>query len=251
MKKELLKWLIAMLILLFTSCYDLPTNTKMFKREISIIGILDTSNQSQKIYAYYTSKPDENTESIQNALVQVYNNNQNINFHLYKDTLDYPIFFFSDRPETLHVIPEIKYHLKLATDEGDSVTGETTVPGMFKISTPVSNSSIKISRSLLIEWSKSKSAYGYIINLINPPTEYPPGSGHLIYHSPECFQTNDTTYTIYRDYGFKKGKYAAKVMAYDENYHYHHAEGISSCGVFGGYGVFASAVIDSVSFSIE
>jgi len=29
------------------------------------------------------------------------------------EQLGYPIFFFCDRPETLHVIPEIKYHLKL------------------------------------------------------------------------------------------------------------------------------------------
>jgi len=68
---------------------------------------------------------------------------------------------------------------------------------------------------------------------------------------PSSYQINDTSFTIYRDYGFKNGKYFVKVMAYDKNYHYHHAEGISNCGVSRGYGVFASAVIDSISFFIE
>ena len=248
-KKAQLKWLVPILFLHLLGCNNLPSKIKEFQQEICIFGVLDTSKQPQKIFAYYTATPEGETDFIENAVVQIYNENQNIIFSLCTDTINHTPFY-CDRPETLQVIPEMKYHLKLVTAAGDSVVGETIVPGKFTIITPAAKS-IKVDNSLLIEWTNSNSAHGYIINLLNPPTEYPPGSGNFIHHAPSCYQTNDTTYTIYRDYGFKKGNYAIKVMAYDQNFHYHHAEGISSSGVSGGYGVFASAVIDSIVFTIE
>jgi len=248
-KNALLKWLVTMLIFLLISCENLPTKIKKFQQEISIVSIINTSNQPQKVHAFFTATPAGETGFIENAVVQIYNQNQTIIFNLCTDTLNCS-FFYCDRPETLHVIPEMKYHLRFVTAAGDSVVGETIVPGKFTIITPTARS-ITVDNFLLIEWTKSKSAYGYIINLNYPPTEYPPGSGNFIYHMPESFQTRDTTYTLCRDYGFKKGNYTIKVMAYDQNYHYHHAEGISSCGLVGGYGMFGSAAIDSVSFWIE
>jgi|GEM_PF-1310502 len=252
------KILLSIFTIIFLVCYcnDFPTRLPEFKKEISVIGVLDTSHQPQKIYAFYTAKLDDDNESIHSALVEISSETQKLQFTLGADTLnirDAPNlrYYFCDRPETLHVIPEKKYHLRLVTAEGDSVVGETVVPGRFRIIRPAANSVTTVAQSLIIEWTKSKDAYGYIINLINPPTEYPPGSGNFLYYAPESYQTKDTTYTLYRDYGFKNGIYTIRVMAYDKNFHYHYAEGISSCGVIGGYGVFGSGVIDSVAFTIE
>jgi hypothetical protein len=250
-----------MIIIIFSSiflvsfCNDLPNTLPEFKKEISVVGILDTSQQPQKIYAFYTAKLYEDAESIENALVEVFSEAQKLRFTLGADTIyalhPHPRFYFSDRPETLHVIPEKKYFLRLVTAEGDSVMGETVVPGRFRIITPAANSAITVAQSLVIEWTKSKSAYGYIINFGYAPYEYPPGSGNYSRSTPASYQTMDTTHALYSKRGFKKGKYIVKVMAYDQNYHYHHAEAISSCGVIGGYGVFGSGVIDSVAFTIE
>ena len=240
---------IIILMLLLGNCDHSPTKVESFQKTISIVGILDNSANPQKIYAFYTTGLNEATEFVPDAVVTVSSNGQHIRFSPVCDSIR-RICYYSDRPGTLQVFPEVKYHLTLVTPEGDSLYGETVVPGEFKIIEPMGGT-IKTENSLSIRWSRSQSAYGYILNLINPPTEHPPGSGNFIHHQPSCYQTEDTSYTIFREYGFKPGKYTIKVMAYDKNYHYHHAEGISRCGVIGGYGVFASAVIDSVSFDVE
>ncbi len=252
------KILLSSFTIIFLVCYcnDFPTRLPEFKKEISVIGVLDTSHQPQKIYAFYTAKLDDDNESIHNALVEISSETQKLKFTLGADTFnirDAPNlrYYFCDRPETLHVIPEKKYRLRLVTADRDSLLGETVVPGKFSIITPAARS-IKTDKSLLIQWTKSQGAYGYIINVFDPPFEDPPGSGNYYHYStPRIFQTNDTSYTLYDKYDFRKGNYKIKVMAYDKNFHYHHAEGISSCGVIGGYGVFGSGVIDSVAFTIE
>jgi hypothetical protein len=245
-------------ILLVSFCEDLPNTLPEFKKEISVVGILDTSHQPQKIYAFYTARLSEDPESIHNALVEISSGIQKVQFNIGVDTLytaPQPSirYYYTDRPETLQVIPEMKYHLRLVTAEGDSVMGETIVPGKFHIITPEPTS--KVDTNLVIVWTSSKGAYGYVINVIHPPYEYeyPPGSGQYHYYSsyPESYPTVDTTYSIYNRYSFRPGTYVIKVLAYDQNYHYHHAEAISSCGVIGGYGVFGSGVIDSVAFTIE
>lgn len=244
------------IIILICYCDDLPTRLPELKKEVSVVGILDTSHQPQKIYAFYAAKLTEEPESIHNALVEVSSEIQKLQFKIGADTFDTAYqprlrYYYCDRPETLQVIPEMKYRLRLVTAEGDSILGETVVPGKFHIITP-EPTSIKVDNNLVIAWTRSKGAYGYIINVIHPPYEWPPGSGQYYhYHFPEIYQTVDTTYSIYNRYGDWPGTYVIKILAYDQNYHYHHAEGISSCGVIGGYGVFGSGVIDSVAFTIE
>jgi len=248
--------IIFLSIFLVSCCDDLPNTLPEFKKEISVVGILDTSHQPQKIYAFYTARLNEQPESIQNALVEISSELQTLQFKIGADTFDTAYqprlrYYYCDRPETLQVIPEMKYHLRLVTAEGDSVMGETIVPGKFHIITP-EPTSITVDNYLVVAWTKSKGAYGYVINVIHPPYEWPPGSGHYYhYYYPETYQTVDTTYCIYNRYGSKPGTYVIKILAYDQNYHYHHAEAISSCGVIGGYGVFGSGVIDSVAFTIE
>lgn len=249
--------ILSLLIIIFiaSNCDDLPTTSPEFQRGISIVGILDTSHQPQKIYAFYTARLSEEPESIQNALVEISSELQKLQFTLGVDTLNSALgpnlrYYYCDRPETLKVFPEMRYHLRLVTAEGDSVMGETVVPGKFHIITPEPTS--KVDKNLVIAWTRSKGAYGYVINVIHPPYEWPPGSGQYHYYSyPEIYPTVDTTYSIYNEHGFRTGTYVIKILAYDQNYHYHHAEVISSCGVIGGYGVFASGVIDSVAFTIE
>lgn len=254
MKRDWMMIIIFANILLMSYCDNLPNKVPEFKKEISVVGILDTSHQPQKIYAFYTAKLTEQPESIHDALVEVSSDIQKLKFTLGADTLNVSHgpnieYYFCDRPETLQVIPEMKYRLRLVTAEGDSVLGETVVPGKFHIITP-EPTSIKVDKNLVIAWTKSKGAYGYVINLIYPPYESPPGSGRF-YRYTASYPTIDTTYSIYHRHGFSKGPHVIKILAYDRNYHYHHAEAISSCGVIGGYGVFGSGVVDSVAFSIE
>lgn len=252
------QWMIIIIfsnILLLSDCDDLPNKLPEFKKEISVVGILDTSHQPQKIYAFYTAKLNEEPESIHDALVEISSEIQKLQFTLGADTLDISYrsnleYYYCDRPETLQVIPEMKYRLRLVTSEGDSVLGETLVPGKFHIITP-EPTSIKVDNNLVIAWTRSNGAYGYVINVTYPPYEWPPGSGQYYHFPPVSYQTVDTTYSIYHRHGFPTGTYVIKILAYDQNYHYHHAEAISSCGVIGGYGVFGSGVIDSVAFTIE
>lgn len=249
--------ILSLLIVIFvaSNCDDLPTTSPELQRGISIVGILDTSQQPQKIYAFYTARLTEEPESIHDALVEISSELQTLQFKIGADTFETAFqprlrYYYFDRPETLQVYPEMTYHLKLVTADGDSVMGETVVPGKFHIITP-KPTSINVDKYLEIKWTKSNDAYGYIINLSNPPTEYPSGSGHYYHYYPNTYQTVDTTYSIYSRHGFSTGTYVIKILAYDQNYHYHHAEGISSCGLLGGYGVFGSGVIDSVEFTIE
>jgi len=49
-------------------------------------------------------------------------------------------------------------------------------------------------------------------------------SGNFIQRMSSSYPFNDTSYKIYKDYGFKNSKYIFKVMAHDKNYQYHIAE---------------------------
>ncbi len=254
MKRNWIIIVIFSFILLVSYCDNLPNKLPEFKKEISVVGILDTSHQPQKIYAFYTARLMEHPESIHNALVEISSDVQKLQFTLGVDTLNVAFgpnvrYYYCDRPDTLKVIPEMRYHLRLVTAEGESVIGETVVPGKFRIIAP--EPTTKVDKNLVIAWTRSKGAYGYVINVTYPDYEWPPGSGQ--YHSfrPVSYTTTDTSYAIYNKYGFRTGTYVIKILAYDQNYHYHHAEAISSCGVIGGYGVFGSGVIDSVAFTIE
>ena len=240
-------FLLANIIFAF-ACDKIPNASSEFSREISIVCMLTTSQAPHKLYAFYTAPLDSEPVFIQNAEVLIHNSDQQVQFFYHYDSL-LATGYYSDFSNPLNVLPNVTYNLIFIAPEGDTVSGKTVVPDKFRIIKP-DNGPIEISNSLEIIWTKSKTAWGYVINLIYPAFEYPPGSGHFIQYQPASFQTEDTSYVIPDFINPRPGKYVLKVMAYDKNYYYH-VNGMESNGIENGYGVFSSAVVDSVVFFVQ
>ncbi len=248
-KRKRLIWAFSLALIVFVfRCDKTPNASFEFSREVSVICTLTTSQAPHKLYAFYTAPLDSDPVFIQNAEVLVYNEEQEVKFLYHYDSL-FATFYYSDFSDRLDILPNVKYNLIFTPPEGDPVLGETIVPDKFRIIKP-NNGPIEISNSLEIIWTKSKTAWGYVINLIYPAFEYPPGSGHFIQYQPASFQTEDTSYVILDFINPRQGKYILKVMAYDKNYYYH-VMGMENAGIENGYGVFSSAVVDSVVFYIQ
>ncbi len=249
-------------LLLLFNCIKMPNDNAEYNEEVSIIAILYSNVAKQRIYLYYTSGIDErsNYKFVTDAKVEVYNNQQNINFrHKIDTTASYDNFigqYYTNYPAVPCIHPNMNYSLSVTTEDGLNLSGCTTVPAEFNIIFPTDKMVLKENMNLdiLVKWRKSKNSYGYLINLLDPPSEFYNYYFRTSYYGRSChsYATSDTAYTIYEDWiKLKKGKYTIKVMAYDRNFHDHYFSSIDKSGINGGYGVFASAALDSVDFYVE
>jgi len=157
-----------------------------------------------------------------------------------------PGYYYTD---SLEVKPGQTYRLEVFDSfDGTLVTGETTVPGPFKITSP-SHGKYSRRTEFNVSWTESPYSAHYVINL-----RYKQG---FKWSGAQYFTTRKTGYRLFPQLFEFTGDYLIEVLAVDENYFLYTLGNTGSestqerPGVEGGLGVFGSAAADSVHIIIE
>ncbi len=238
---------------LFVGCQNELPNQSHFSKEMSVFSLLSTHTQRQEVYVYYTTDRvgdyvDKNELFVGSARVTIISELQEVTFRY---AIDDGTPMFIDLPDTLQILPGKTYRLKGISDAG-TITGQTRVPQKFHIQYPATGDTVESNMPLFLSWTHSQESYGYVINLKQPFVEIPITPDSTLVERPvRTFSATNTNYTI-PDYLLEEsGKYLLQIMAYDENFYNHFKEGDSRSGIEGGYGVFGSAVVDTVHFFVK
>lgn len=253
-----------MIIGLLFRC-DFP-NAPDFRQEISIIAILRPTMKFQKIFVYNTHEFITDSFSaadlfIKNAQVRVTGGGQVIDFRYFFNESS-SLSMYIDFVDKLIVKPGDRYEISIKTTNG-ILTGHTTVPHSVDIITPLPGDSLINNSNVNILWEADEFAYGYIINLLDPPVKIQFNENSFYtYRNTHCFYTTDTSFVIPGNYIIfseesSQGeyteidlRYTLKLMAIDENFKNHLFNGYDISGIKGGYGLFGSATVDSVDFFV-
>jgi len=230
-------------------CTYFPEEPSPIVGNVSVIAVLSTEARTQKIYIYsVTSLGDERNPDelfVKDAIVMV----NGVSFlHTIEAqswqknsyALEFPGFVHPDSTYSLYV----QYSDK-------TILGTTRVPGQFSITNLPKISEYKLkptNNTIVIQWSASRNARGYLLNVKAPPIEYPPGSGRFIPGGFNRWITRDTLAAI--DVG-SVGNHTIKVGAFDEHYERHFLRGFQVAGLQNAYGVFASMVVDSLVIRVR
>ncbi len=244
---------LALLALLLSGCNHSPANVA-FEREMSVNSLLMAKQPLQVVHVFYSTDRvadivNQDDVFAGDAEVTVTGNAQSVRFHLNFDSRGRRQF--TDAPETLRVISGETYRLTVRGESG-VINGETVVPGAFQINNPASGDTLLKDQPFTFRWTASEAAKGYLIYIYRPPVEIPitPDST-LIARPQEMFGATDTEIEI-PGYVFREpGKHLLFVVAYDENFYQHTYQEHNASGITGGYGMFASAAVDTLHFFVS
>ncbi|MBU4445246.1 DUF4249 domain-containing protein [bacterium] len=264
-----MKYRYALLIIFILSLYncDNPSAPK-FQTEISVFAILHPEWEHQEIFVYRTYENIADSVSEEDlfekdARVTVSGYNQQIEFtYIYDADLRHSKYI--DSTQRLIVVPGKQYELRIESEFG-TLKGKTTVPFPIRILAPEQGDSIEDKSDVEIRWNAVENAEGYIINLISPPVRTQFDENHFsIGRDIHWFNSTDTLFVIpgkyilyydshpypHSEYIEENRRYTLKVMALDKNFKHHLFDGYDISGVTNGYGLFGSAVVDSLDFFV-
>jgi hypothetical protein len=239
------------------SCSVTPADPHGFRRELSVVAVL-TNQTPQRFFVWYTATGEEREQFVSHAQVQVRSAAQEVAFRLV--VLPPELGggdYYTDGQGELDVVPGAEYGLTVIVDQ-DTITGVARVPESFQILSPAEGDSIRVrgifpytsAADFEARWEACPGAYGYLINLISQVFLDDLGGGH--YFTSRSYWNDETTQTSFNvsAHAGRSGEYTLKVMAYDRNYRSHFFESVNTAGIEGGYGVFASAWVDSVTIAV-
>lgn len=144
---------------------------------------------------------------------------------------------------------------QLVVESGtNKIKGATTVPGEFKITSPLKNQEFEKGETINFSWTNSTGAQVYIVNLKGPryfhhgPVDSTEANKQYLLKSDYSF---DLHYTIEKtSIPFDSGKYTIMIMACDKNLKRHQFDEVHTSGITCGYGYFGSGTVDTLSFFI-
>lgn len=217
-----------------------------------------TNQTPQRFFIWYTAAAEEREEFVSHAQVKVRSATQEVAFRLVASPPNSQAWdYYTDYQNELNILPGVEYRLTVIVGQ-DTITGVTRVPEAFQILSPAAGDSVRMrgvvpytsTIDFQAKWEASRGAYGYIINLISQIFRDDLGGGR--YDTSRSFWSNETTQTTSNvsARATRPGNYTLKVMAYDRNYRSHFFESVNTAGIEGGYGVFASAWVDSVKIAV-
>jgi hypothetical protein len=162
--------------------------------------------------------------------------------------------FFYELDSIVAIKPDSTYRLSIIF-EGSTISGETTVPGAFQITSPSQMQTISLQQSqglLSVNWSESKHAKRYGVEIIGPKLWIRGSSQNdsSLFEPRQKIDAGSATSTQIR-LNFTIGRRVVIVTAYDKNYDRHVFQGFLTAGISNAYGVFGSATVaDSVMVEI-
>jgi len=242
-------------ILSFISC-DSPSEPE-FHNEISVSCILRPYLHYQRVYVYYTT--DQINEDIvkdslfvRNAKVTISNVRQTVRFSYHRMNDYQKTKVFIDKDEKLIVIPGERYQLHIETDIGE-VNGETLVPSEFHIVEPADSQVVR-NRNITIKWTGVKNSFWYFGNILSPAIQQIGYSSvyRKIVTFNTCYTSISSTLSKYSEmehlyYVGDSTRYTIKIIGVDKNVKNNIIDKIDCCGLDSGYGIFGSAIIDSIN----
>lgn len=244
----------VILLALLVSC-SLNNEVGIAEDNSSVLFNIVSNGAKQKLYLYRTANVNETINrreisgegygkfAIKNANIILKNSNLSFpHFVLEDDSTYYEKGYCYVNSTSLNILPNQEYLLEINFDD-ETIFGETTTPGDFKIIYPKNNVIIKAKDdeynvSFRVNWSKSNNAKGYIITI----------TSMKLYGSSYSFITGDTTFQIKRYMSW--GKYKLEVLAYDKNFHKYIVEEYNQSGLENAYGYFGSSVLRSINFTV-
>jgi len=264
------KWILFSFLLVLFSC-ETVVDSQQYTQKISTVCILRPYLENQRVFVYETTKsiPDSLTNIspgksaapyfLESAQVKILYHNSIIPLHLQKDSYrTQENRYFTN--QNLKIDKGNKYYLEIKYD-GIKISGQTNIPEQINISHPA-DSTILDSKIFNLKWNKSIGAKKYLIHTIQPAVIFIDNQGNKV----DTFRQSGSEYktnmpkiqlntldfsklNIYNesqfDYLNDTLKYQIKVMAIDSNL-YNHFKGAKRAGLNNGYGVFGSAVMDSI-----
>ena len=239
------------LLILITGCNKVTTEPTGID-DYSVLAYITSDSAKQKIFVYRAVPLNSNDSSdyfYDKAEVSVTGNSTLEKYSYYND--NYYDEYYVD--STSHFKPGETYYLNIKTG-AETVTGETTLPGDFEITSLKNYQVIIVDKTIKLDlkWTKSNNAYAYIINFNLPITYYYGGSTFYI---KDAFITNDTTFNFSDDAfisAIDTSQYSiVSVTAVDKNFYQHHFEEYNSCGLNKGYGYFGSGTVKKVYLKIK
>ena len=149
--------------------------------------------------------------------------------------------------------PGEKYNLNLKT-ETVTITGETTLPGDFEITSYKEGQEIIADKTveLNLNWSRSNNAFVYILNF-----KFPMYSSWFndYYYANFSNKTYDTIFHFSDSnalLGLDTTHYSIiSVTAIDKNFYRHYFEEYNSVGIDRGYGYFGSGTVKTIKLKIK
>jgi len=255
--------LLIIFFLILNNC-DNPSALK-FQTGISVFAILHPEWKHQEIFVYHTYENIADSVSeedlfVKDAIVTLLSgSDQKIELTYIFDT-DRMQSRYIDSTEYLNVMPGSQYKLIVETEFG-TLEGKTVVPNPIRILAPEQGDSIEDRADVEIRWNAVENAEGYIVNLLSPPEKIQ-FNENIFYTSRyrRWFNSIDTIFVIpgkyiqyeefYGEFIEENRRYTLKVMALDKNFKHHLFDGYDVSGVTNGYGLFGSAVVDSLDFFV-
>lgn len=222
--------------------------------DLSVICVLSTHLGFQQAYVYNTTtntaeRPYASELFNLDAQMTIRHQNLDISFQVQENDRGHPIY--TDSPQELPIVHGHSYELTV-TSGTTTIIGQTTMPGDFELMMPEEEETVPLSVDLVLSWTESNTAFGYLIEIRDPPEEIPVSPDSTVpYRERHNFMARDTFLVIPAGSFGETGEYLLRILAFDENYHYHKFEGLDISGIEGGYGLFGATVLKSRRFFME
>jgi hypothetical protein len=239
------------IFLFFFGCEDKSDTTAPPVYDYSVNCILYCGIEKQQIYfdgiGNYNEMTNLNSTFIPNAIIEV----DDIVFStIGKDTLGHS-YYGNDKQCVLYPGKECKLTIQY---NNNTISGITTIPDTFSILSPAKFSSVDLTsnnrKNVIVNWSRSKSAKGYLCQIIIRAEDFILNGIHYNYWGYiNSIFTKDTIISV--PISIPYGSFTIKVIAYDGNYSAYYIDNKYFAGVNGAYGVFGSAAIDTALIYIK
>lgn len=261
MKIKILKCILTTLTTILTLGCDSPNYPNRIEYKNNVLLNLIVNENNQEFYIYNTVDYVDRNDStkyvklgdifVKNANINIHTNNYSFNNFVIKEAptkLNYSKGFYYTNNKELSLQSNTQYFLEIAI-ENETIYGTTTSPGDFNILEPKDNSITQrnSNRDIVIKWSKSKSAYGYICKIFQEGSIILPDSSNYHFKNEYTIYSKDTLLVQ----KLTTGSTEINVFAFDENYYNHTFGEMPSVGLDGAYGYFGSSVKKSVNITVE
>ena len=232
--KSTFKWIPLPAVLLVMACPNTPAED--FQSRFNVFGVMRNDFYVQDFSIDRTYAMDDTTGyDLQDAFAVIFDDSLCDTLYQYDPST---VLWHSD----LSAQPGHTYRIMVCAEGLDTLWGETTVPGAYRVIFPQPGDTVYNDDTILIR--KSDGAKVYEVQFLQNEHIY------LAINFPDFLPDSMFRFPV-SELTLLTGDQRLAIGAYDSNYfnyQYQFSEDYPQCGVRGGLGAFCSAYVNSVNF---
>ena len=246
---------LTILLALTSACSRFPQAPELEVPQFAVTSVVWNGSEHNYVFVSRVGAPGEYLEPEETAHVQVEWDGHSVSLDT---TTISPVAFgrvvYTDAQTPVQVLPNTTYFLRIQTNAGAVIRGQTTTPGDFHLAGLPDTSVMSVDPggfALELKWTPSAGAKGYLCFVRRSPIRYP--NGDVMRFPTRSFLVRDDTEWSTRLWASPAGRDTVElgVCAFDDNYDRAVFRGAEAAGLTNALGLFGSMICRSVTVYLE